>query len=158
MQASPEIRYNADGAKTATLEPLILPLRVQVRAPNYQAAIREARKVIDELAEEVARFTLKGAALKMGDFGQRYQQKAAGLILEQQSSNEVRLELDFYLLLTFEVRERFWERAELIARHIDFVQEFCQRPRGKQVIVTPEEARFLTEGTTGLPARRDASA
>ncbi len=153
MQPSPQIRYKADGAKTATLEPLILPLRVQVRRPTYQAALREARKIIDDLSQEVAQFTVKGATLKMGDFGQRYQQKAADLVLAQHAADEVGLDLDFYLLLTFEARERFWERAELIAEHIDFLQRFCQKPRDKQVILMLEEARFLTE-TAPAPLRQ----
>ncbi len=153
MQPPLGIRYRADGAKTASLEPLVLPLRVQVKSSSYQMAVREARKTIDELADEVSRFTVKGATLRMGDFGHRYQQKAAELTLEQQSGNEVRLDLDFYLLLTFEARERFWERAELIAQHIDFLQEFCQRPRDKKVVLTLEEARFLAEGSPGGPTR-----
>ncbi len=154
MQAPLEIRFKADGAKTASLEPLILPLRVQVQRPNYQAAVREARKVIDELGEEVVRLSVKGATLKMGDFGQRYQQKAAELTMEEQSGNEVRLELEFFLLLTFEARERFWERAELIAQHIDFLQAFCRRPREKHVTLALEEARFLTDGNLPPPTPR----
>lgn len=153
MQPPLGIRYKADGAKTASLEPLVLPLRVQVEHSSYEAAVREARKTIDELAEAAGRFVVKGATLKMGDFGHRYQQKAAELTLEQQAGDKVRLELDFYLLLTFEARERFWERAELIAQHIDFLQEFCQRPRDKQVLLTLEEARFLAEGGSGSPSQ-----
>jgi hypothetical protein len=92
----------------------------------------------------------------MGDLGKPQVQKTAELVLEQQSSEDVKLQLEFFIVLTLEPGE-FWDRAELIAQAIDFVQRFCVKASDKRITLRMQTARFMEESleaqnTAGTPA------
>src|SRR4051794_35507446 len=142
MKGLQDTRYKGDGVQTTATETLIFPLWIQVERPSHQAAVREARAVVEQLEKEAAQFVVKGATLKVGELSQRQQQKVSDITLEQQGRDEVKLELNFFLLLKFEAGGSFWERAELIAQHIDFIQKFCQKFKDKHLIVATDKAQF----------------
>lgn len=142
MKPTPDIRFQADSAKTAAAEMILIPLCLQVERSAYQTALREARAVVEQLQAELPQFTAKGGTLQLGDLGRPQMQKVSELTLQQQSRDEVRLRLEFFIVLNLQ-QGRFWERAELIAQAIDFVQRFCTKPRDKQTIIYMETARFL---------------
>jgi hypothetical protein len=145
MKAPQDIRYKADGPKTATTEAIALPLWLHIEKPTHQIAMREARNVFEQLQAELRQFTAKGGVLQMGDLGKPQVQKTSELVLEQQSNEDVKLQLEFFLVLTLEPGQ-FWERAELIAQAIDFVQRFCVKPRDKRIALHMQTARFMDEG------------
>ncbi|HZR29835.1 MAG TPA: hypothetical protein VFA71_13740 [Terriglobales bacterium] len=145
MKTLQDIRYQADGPKTSATEAVVLPLWLQIDKPTHQIATREARSLVESLQAELQQFKAKGGILQMGDLGKPQVQKTSKLVLEQQSNEEVRLQLEFFLVLTLEPGQ-FWERAELIAQAIDFIQRFCIKPRDKRILIHMQTARFLEEG------------
>jgi hypothetical protein len=144
MRAIQDIRYKAEGTKTVTAESIVLPLWLCVERPTHLNATREARSLVEQLQAELPQFTAKGGSLQMGDLGRPQIQKASELVLEQESRDGVRLQLEFYLVLTLQPGQ-FWERAELIAQAIDFVHRFCAKPRDKHTTIQMQTARFLDE-------------
>src|SRR6478735_2403367 len=138
MKGPQDILFKGDGAQTAAAETLILPRWIQIERPTHLAAVRDARAVVEQLQKEATQFVVKGAQLKVGELSQRHQQKVSDITLEQQSRDEVKLELNFFLLLKFEGGRAFWERAESIAQHIDFIQKFCQKFKDKHLLVAME--------------------
>jgi hypothetical protein len=150
MKAPRDIRYKADGPKTATAETILLPLSLQVEKPTYQIAMREARNLVEQLQGELQQFAAKGGALQMGNLGKPQVQKTSELVLEQNSNEEVGLQLEFFLVLTLEPGQ-FWERAELLAQAIDFVQGFCIKPRDRRITIHMQTARFLDETPESRP-------
>lgn len=144
MKALQDIRYKADGPKTATAEAIALPLLLRVEKPTHQIAMREARNVVEQLQTELRQFALKGAALSIGSLEGPEIQKTSELVLEQQSNEDVKLQLEFFLVLTLEPGQ-FWDRAELIAQAIDFVQRFCVKPRDKRIALNMQTARMMDE-------------
>lgn len=89
----------------------------------------------------------------MGDLARPQVQQNPKLLLEQVSQEGVHLELDFFLVLTIQ-QGRFWERAEVIAQAIDFIQRFCSSLVEKQSVLQMQTARFWDEGQ--LPAETPA--
>lgn len=151
MKAAQDIRYKADGSRAATVESLVLPLWLCVEKPTHHIAVREARSLVEQLQAELSQFVSKGGSLQLGDLGKPQVPKASELILEQESRDEVRLQLDFFLILTIN-GGGFWERSEVIGQAVDFVQRFCIKPRDKHTIVQMQLARFPDEGQkTQLP-------
>lgn len=144
MMKVQDIRYKADGTKTAKAEVIIVPLWLCIERPTYHTAICEAHNIVEQLQAELPQFTAKGGTLQMGDLGKPQVQKTSELVLEQQSRDEVKLQLEFFLVLTLQ-QGQFWERAELIALAIDFVQRFCAKPRDKRTIIQMQIARFVDE-------------
>ncbi len=156
MKVPQDIRYKADGPKTATAEAIALPLWLHVEKPTHQIATREARGVVEQLQAELRQFNAKGGTMQMGDLGKPQVQKTSELVLEQQSSEDVKLQLDFFIVLTLEPGE-FWDRAELIAQAIDFVQRFCVKASDKRITLRMQTARFMEESleaqnAAGTPA------
>lgn len=146
MKAPQDIRYQADGPKTSTTEAVVLPLWLQIDKPTHQIATREARSLVEQLHAELQQFNAKGGVLQIGDLGKPQIQKTSELVLEQQSMEEVRLKLEFFLMLTLTLEPgQFWERAELIAQAIDFIQRFCIKPRDKRISIHMQTARFPDE-------------
>jgi hypothetical protein len=142
MMKVQDIRYKADGARTATTETILLPLSLWIERPNHHAAIRDARDVIHQLQSELPRFAKIGGNLKLGDIGNPAAPKPSELVLEQAGKEEVRLELGFFVVLALE-QDQFWPRAELIAQAIDFVQSFCARSRDKHTVLQMQTAQLL---------------
>jgi hypothetical protein len=157
MKAIQDIRYKADGAKTATAETVVLPMRLCLERTTHHAATREARSLVEQLQTELPQFAAKGGTLQMGDLERPQIQKTSELILEQESRDEVRLQLEFFLVLTLQ-QGQFWDRAELIAHAIDFVQRFCAKPREKHTTIQMQTARFLDESPkTQIPVGTPAA-
>jgi hypothetical protein len=150
MKSSPDIRFQADSAKTAVAEMILIPMCLQVERAAYQTALREARGVVEQFQAELPQFAAKGGTLTLGDLARPQLQKVSELTFQQQSRDEVRLRLEFFLVLNLQ-QGRFWERAEIIAQAIDFVERFCTKPRDKQTIIYMETARFLDGNASPAP-------
>jgi hypothetical protein len=144
IMSAQDIRYNADGTKTAHFDTVIFPLWLCVDSPTYHKVICDARGIVEQLQAEILRFTAKGGTLQMGDLGKPQIQKTSELVLEHISSDQIRLQLEFFLVLTLQ-KGHFWERAELIGLAIDFIQKFCARTCAKYVDIQMKTARFVDE-------------
>jgi hypothetical protein len=144
MIKAQDILYNADGTKTANAGVIVFPLWLCIEKPTHHKAICEARSIVEQMQAELLQFTANGGALNMGDLGKPQIQKTSELVLEHVSSDLVRLKLEFFLLLTVQSGQ-FWDRAELIALAIDFIQRFCARTCSKYTDMEMHTARFVDE-------------
>lgn len=144
MMKIQDVRYQATGPRTASAQTVLLPLWLWVKRASYQIAVRDARLLAEQLAAELPQFNPKGAALFLGDFGEPQANSVAELLMDQESRELIRLEVEFCVVLTVQ-QGHFWERAELIAQAIDFLQRFCQKPRDKYTSIQARAAHFPDE-------------
>jgi hypothetical protein len=157
MIQTQDIRYNADGTKTANVEVIIFPLTLRIDRSNYHKATNDARSIVEQMQAELLKFTAKGGALQMGDLGKPQIQKTSELVLEHISSDQVRLKLEFFLVLTVQ-QGQFWDRAELIALAIDFIQRLSYKLCAKYTDIWMQTARFVDESEkTQVPVGTSAA-
>jgi hypothetical protein len=153
MLGQTDVRFKAAGPETAQARCVLLPLRVRVSRPEGEQALAEAQRVVEEFRRAAEQADLPGARLAVSDFAAGGDKQAMELVIEQASKREVRLQLVFSSVLTFEGAGDFWRRAAAIARATDFLQKFSQQPREKDIDVNVLQAKLLMEGT-GKEAQR----
>ncbi|MBA4148961.1 MAG: hypothetical protein H0X66_12665 [Verrucomicrobia bacterium] len=148
MYKAEDIRYKADGPLTASIGTILLPLWALIKRPTSEQALKEAKRLVDQLAKESEQTGILGGKLTICDFSAPYHTQAARISIEQSSKKEVTLRCDFFAVLAFDSIGDFWSRADIISRHVDFLQRFCLAPRDKDIEVYAERAKFLTEKET----------
>jgi len=144
MMKIQDARFQASGPRTASAQVVLLPQTLWVKRVSYQVAARDARTLAEQLAAELPQFNPRGAALTLTDLGEVRTNGTAELVMDQESRELIRLELDFSVVLTVQ-HGHFWERAELIAQAIDFLQRFCAKPRDKYTSIQLRTAHFPDE-------------
>jgi hypothetical protein len=145
MLKSQDIRYKADGPLTASIGKILFPLWALIKRPTSEQALKEAKRMVEQLSKEAEQTGIPGGGLVVCDFGIPYHRQNARITIEQASRKEVVLHCEFFAVLSFETSGDFWTRAEIISRHLDFLQRFCSQPREKDVDVYAERAKFLTD-------------
>jgi hypothetical protein len=149
-----DIRFKADGRKTARMPQIHIPLRLIILRPGSAQALGEARKVVDQLSRAVEDTTLPGGQLIVPDLDADEGQGVTELIIEQKSQREVRLQITLVLILRLRDDGRFWTRAAAIAAASDLLQGFALRPHEKGIEIEVNQARLLD---SAMPATEPSS-
>jgi hypothetical protein len=128
-----------------------------VNRPEAEQALAEAQRVVEKFRRAAERFEVPGGRLAVSDFSAGSDKQATELIIEQTSKKEVRLQLVFSPVLTFEGASDFWGRAAAIAAATDFLQRFSLEPREKDIEVIVQQARLLMDVISKEAHRTEAA-
>jgi hypothetical protein len=153
-----DIRFKAACAQTAQARHVLFPLRVWVSRPSGEQALAEARRIVEQFRKAAEHAEIPESRLAVPAFGAADGKPAEELTIEQASKREVRLQLLFSALLSFEKPGDFWARAAAVARATDFLQAFAQQPREKDIEVDVQQGRLLVEKAWESDGRSGASA
>jgi hypothetical protein len=148
MFSKPDIRFKATCSGTTKLQQVLFPLRVRVSRHSAGLALAEARSVVEQLVESAEEVEIPAARLEIPEFHAPGGKHGVELTIEQVSKKEVRLDLMLTALLTLEESGDVWSQALAVAAATDFLQNFSQRPREKDIEVDIQQGKVLTGGAT----------
>lgn len=143
MMKSADIRFKADGRKTARTPQIHLPICLVVSRPSSTLALAETRRLVDQLSGAARDTKLPGGHLTVPDLDADEGQGVTQIIIEQKSQREVRLQVTLVLILELQEDCQFWTRAAAIAAASDLLQAFALRPHEKGIEVEVDQARLL---------------
>ena len=140
---SADIRFKADGRKTARLAQVHLPLCLIISRPSAAQALGDARRLVAQLARAAEETKFPGGYLTVPDLDADEGQGVTEIIIEQKSQREVRLQVTLVPILRLQDEGKFWTRAAAIAAASDLLQAFALRPHEKGIEVEVNQARLL---------------
>src|SRR5438270_10115519 len=102
MLHPPDIRYKAAGHEVAGARAVVFPVGVEVKHASGARALAVARGVVEQLRKAAGGTEIPGARLTVPEFEDAGERLASELSIEQTSKREVKVQLVFSAVLTFE--------------------------------------------------------
>ncbi|MBE9117682.1 hypothetical protein IQ249_17435 [Lusitaniella coriacea LEGE 07157] len=128
------ISYQTDLPLGAETDWVVFPLTVSVKDKSYSSALKLANEVSREAENELIVKEDLPCNLQLLDFDVTYKNFKVTIELRQQSNDEFNVLISEYVVLKFDAKGGFWQKAEIIAKVLDKLVNFARQYRSNKQV------------------------
>ncbi len=139
-----KLKYEINGEIEVKPDRAHFPLIVSARGETYQASLRNATRVLEQLKDALQQENKSHFIISPADFfeSDKSLKRMLKVTFFGKDKDEASTNLTLCLTVKFEDKNDFWDRADSVAQALDFLDDFMKAHDRKENIALSREAMF----------------